>query len=174
VESLPRKRLKALFVKSMYTRSLLLKLKYILILTVFFCSLPYTALANSDLVFPRSVGSLVTQSSCIDLDIEIADTDQHREQGLMFRDTLAPNAGMLLDYQNNQYVTLWMKNTRLPLDMVFIDADGTIRHIHQNAIPYALDYIFSKVKVRYALEVNAGFVDNYALQIGDTFQLKAC
>lgn len=158
----------------MYAQSLLRKLKYILFLTVFVLSLSHPALANSDLVFLRGVGALVAQTGCIDLDLEIADTDQHREQGLMFRENLAPNAGMLLDYQNNQYVTLWMKNTRLPLDMVFIDADGTIRHIHQNATPYALDHIFSKEKVRYALELNAGFVDSYALQIGDTFQLKVC
>src|SRR5579863_1451655 len=67
--------------------------------------------------------------------IEIADTDASREKGLMFRTSLAPDAGMLFDFHHEEIATFWMQNTLIPLDMVFIGEDGTVKTIHVNARP---------------------------------------
>src|SRR4051794_6180096 len=67
--------------------------------------------------------------------IEIADTNATRERGLMFRTALAPDAGMLFDYHHEQQTAFWMQNTLIPLDMVFISADGVVKTIHVDARP---------------------------------------
>ena len=77
-------------------------------------------------------------------------------RGLMFRRHLAPNAGMLFDFHHSRPVTFWMKDTILPLDMIFIRADGTIRAIHANAAPYSETPIPSAGPVRAVLEINGG------------------
>lgn len=71
----------------------------------------------------------------IPVQVEIADDLQERAQGLMFRKTLAPGTGMLFVYQEPAPVSFWMRNTLIYLDMIFIDAQGVIRHIHPNARP---------------------------------------
>ena len=67
--------------------------------------------------------------------------DAARARGLMFRRHMAADHGMLFDFEQDQPVTMWMKNTYLPLDMVFIAADGTVRHVHANAVPMSTDTI---------------------------------
>ncbi|AUM75582.1 hypothetical protein CYR75_07080 [Paracoccus jeotgali] len=71
----------------------------------------------------------------ISITVEIADTPETRAQGLMMRPSLAPRTGMLFIYEAPGPMSFWMKNTLIPLDMIFIDASGVIRHIHENAIP---------------------------------------
>lgn len=67
--------------------------------------------------------------------VEIADTEAARARGLMFRRELAPGTGMLFIYDDPRPVSFWMRNTLIPLDLVFMDAAGVIRHIHRNAVP---------------------------------------
>ena len=67
--------------------------------------------------------------------VEIADDDRERAQGLMYRRSLAADRGMLFDFKTERSVSFWMRNTYIPLDMIFIRADGTILNIHQRAIP---------------------------------------
>jgi len=89
--------------------------------------------------------------------IEIADTADERARGLMFRESMAADAGMLFDYGSDQEgVAFWMRNTPLPLDMIFIRADGTITQIAADTTPYSLEPIPSTEPVRFVLEVNAG------------------
>ena len=68
--------------------------------------------------------------------VELADDHDSRAQGLMFRDELALSAGMLFVYERPQELSFWMRNTRIPLDMIFIDSAGVVQHVHENAIPF--------------------------------------
>jgi uncharacterized protein len=89
-------------------------------------------------------------------------------QGLMFRRALAAEAGMLFDYGSPQPIAMWMKNTLIPLDMIFIANDGKIVDFHERAVPMSLDTIETKVPARAVLEVNAGTVARLGVQVGDT------
>ena len=100
-------------------------------------------------------------------EVEVAATPAARAQGLMFRRSLAPQAGMLFDFGRDEVVRMWMKNTFIPLDMVFIGGDGTVRSIVRNARPRSLDTISSRVPVRSVLELNGGESARIGLAPGD-------
>ena len=112
---------------------------------------------------------------CVDLaggavhryEVEVAATPGARAQGLMFRRKLAPKAGMLFDFGRDEVARMWMKNTFIPLDMVFAGGDGTVRGIVRNARPRSLDTISSRVPVRAVLELNGGEADRIGLAAGD-------
>jgi len=99
--------------------------------------------------------------------IELATDDVQREQGLMYRTRMAADAGMLFIYPHEQPVAMWMKNTNLPLDMLFIAADGHIRNISERAVPQSLTVISSEGAVKAALELNAGTVERLGIKPGD-------
>jgi len=99
--------------------------------------------------------------------IELARTPAQRQQGLMFRERLAADAGMLFDYDRPQPVAMWMKNTYVPLDMIFIDGAGIITHISKRAVPLSLQPISSNGPVRAVLEVNGGITDHLGIRVGD-------
>lgn len=88
--------------------------------------------------------------------VELADTPEARAKGLMFRRSMPPDHGMLFDFEVEQPVAFWMKNTPLPLDMLFIDARGVIARIEADATPYSETPIPSGRPVRAVLELNAG------------------
>jgi uncharacterized membrane protein (UPF0127 family) len=102
--------------------------------------------------------------------IEIADTPQEQQRGLMFRQELAADAGMLFDYGTERKVSFWMQNTYIPLDMVFIGADGVVKHIHANAKPLDPTSIPSKEAVRFVLEIPGGRAAEIGLKDGDRFE----
>lgn len=79
--------------------------------------------------------AILTNSGVVTFDVEIADTADERARGLMFRRDLASNHGMLFVYEEPQAVSFWMRNTYIPLDMIFVNARGVIRHIGANARP---------------------------------------
>ncbi|KQT53206.1 hypothetical protein ASG43_18440 [Aureimonas sp. Leaf454] len=120
----------------------------------------YTAMAGS-------AGTLVTQSAQHSIDVEVADTPDEREYGLMNRQSMPADAGMLFDFEADRPVTMWMKDTYIPLDMVFMDAGGRITRIAANAQPLSLDLIESGGPVRYVLELNGGAAARYGLKAGD-------
>lgn len=99
--------------------------------------------------------------------VEFAATEQQREVGLMFRKSLAPDAGMLFDYQAPQPVAMWMKNTLIPLDMLFIGADSRVSRIAERAVPHSLTTIESGGPVRGVLELNAGTASRLVIKVGD-------
>lgn len=88
--------------------------------------------------------------------VEIAADDASRETGLMFRTHMAPDAGMLFDFHTPQPTQFWMENTVLPLDMLFVRADGTIARIKANATPYSRENIPSGEPIQLVIELNAG------------------
>lgn len=91
---------------------------------------------------------------------------QHR-QGLMFRESLADNAGMLFIFPREEKQVFWMRNTLIPLDMLFIRRDGTIDHIHHSAKPLDEARITSDGKALAVLELNGGTSDTYGIREGD-------
>ena len=102
--------------------------------------------------------------------VEIADEPAERSKGLMFREELADDAGMLFDFHAEQTVSFWMQNTLIPLDMIFIGADGVVKTIHVNARPLDPTSIPSQVPVRYVLEIPGGRSTEIGLEPGDTVE----
>src|SRR5262249_29729412 len=99
--------------------------------------------------------------------VELARTSEERAVGLMFRTAMAPERGMLFAYDREQPVSMWMKNTFIPLDMLFIRADGRIANIAEWTTPRSLDEIASKGPVKAVLELNGGTAARLGLKPGD-------
>jgi uncharacterized membrane protein (UPF0127 family) len=99
--------------------------------------------------------------------VEMADTDERRTLGLMHRRTMAADAGMLFDFKRDGPVSMWMRNTLIPLDMLFMDRTGLVTHIHERAVPMSETIIESNGSVRAVLELNGGTVQRLGLKIGD-------
>jgi hypothetical protein len=99
--------------------------------------------------------------------VEIARTTEERARGLMFRDRLAPDGGMLFVYRADQPVSMWMKNTLIPLDMLFIARDGTIRSIAERTVPLSETIIPSPGAVGAVLEINGGTAERLGIRPGD-------
>ena len=101
------------------------------------------------------------------IDVEIADTPQEKAQGLMFRTHLDDKSGMLFAYDTPQEITMWMRNTYIPLDMVFIRADGTVHRIEARTEPLSEDIIASRGDVTACLELAGGAAERLGLKPGD-------
>jgi len=99
--------------------------------------------------------------------VELANTKEEREEGLMFRTALAPDAGMLFDFKTVEPVVMWMKDTYLPLDMLFIAKDGRIIRIAERTVPFSLAMISSGEPVLAVLELNGGTAARLHLKPGD-------
>ena len=99
--------------------------------------------------------------------VEIADTEPAREKGLMFRKNLPDGHGMLFDFKREQDVSFWMKNTYIPLDMFFIQGNGRILRIAENAKPLSTDLIPSEGPVLAVLEVIGGTAHRLGIRPGD-------
>jgi len=102
-----------------------------------------------------------------------ANDEQSRVTGLMFQETLPENAGMVFDFGETVIATMWMRNTILPLDMIFFDENGRVVKIAENTKPFSLDIISSEKPARYVLEVNGGIAKKLDLNIGDQVELGA-
>jgi uncharacterized membrane protein (UPF0127 family) len=100
-------------------------------------------------------------------DIELAVTDKERETGLMFRKQVPEGYGMLFDFRQDQVVSMWMENTYVSLDMIFIGSDGRIASIARDTKPLSRDIISSGGPVRAVLEVVAGTCRQLGIQPGD-------
>jgi uncharacterized protein len=103
--------------------------------------------------------------------VEVAATPDQRERGLMQRQAMALNAGMLFVFDRDAPVAFWMKNTLISLDMLFIRSDGTIAHIHERAKPLDETAIPSRGSIRYVLEINGGLARTLGIRPGDQVTL---
>jgi uncharacterized membrane protein (UPF0127 family) len=110
---------------------------------------------------------LQTESGPHRFNVEIAQTEEERRIGLMYRRNLADNAGMLFVYDEPQPILMWMKNTYIPLDMIFIDAGGKVLRIERRTEPFSTDPIPSGGPVQGILEVKAGTTESIGLKPGD-------
>ena len=119
---------------------------------------------------------IISQTGKTTLAIEVVKTEAERERGLMYRTELDENSGMLFIFQQTGIKTFWMKNTLIPLDMLFIDTDKKIIHIEKNVPPCKSDPcpVYSSGKpVFYVLEVNGGFADRHKITEGNNIVLPS-
>ena len=99
--------------------------------------------------------------------VEVARTPQQQEQGLMFRQSLGDNAGMIFPYDPPQVASFWMKNTLIPLDMIFIRPDRTIARVAENTVPLSPDPVSAGEPVSAVLELRGGRAAELGVKAGD-------
>jgi uncharacterized membrane protein (UPF0127 family) len=131
------------------------------------CALMLVSAATLAANLPRDTLLVETGSSQYRFDVEIADDPAERAEGLMYRETLADNAGMLFLYPKPQPVQFWMKNTPLSLDIAFVRGDGTIARIAESTTPMSEELIPSGEPVVAVLEVKAGIMRQLGIVAGD-------
>lgn len=102
--------------------------------------------------------------------VEIADTDEERTRGLMFRESMASDRGMLFKFPDERERSFWMRNTYIPLDIVYIDATGRIVSIARHTVPFSEASIPSYGAAKGVLEVNAGTADRLGIRPGDRIE----
>lgn len=114
--------------------------------------------------------TIVTASGRHVFQVEMARTPDERAKGLMFRRFMPADRGMLFDFERVEPVAMWMQNTYIPLDMVFIRADGTVARVHERAEPLSTRTIPSGEPVLSVLELNGGIAEKIGLKAGDRIE----
>ena len=122
--------------------------------------------------FPRTTLDIAAQGHDDHFDVWVADTPLRQEQGLMFVRDLPASEGMLFPQESPQVAHFWMKNTYIPLDMVFVGEDGRIAKIIANARPFSLDVLSSDVPVIAVLEIRGGEAQQLRIRVGDKVSWK--
>ena len=115
---------------------------------------------------PQSL-SIITEEGEVGFTVLFADTDTERARGLMFRDALPDDEGMLFDFGTVRPVSMWMRNTLIPLDLLFISEEGIVNKIIVNAQPHSLRPLPSDFPVRAVLEVRGGLTGERGIMPGD-------
>lgn len=113
----------------------------------------------------------ITVENKLNITAKLAKTEKEKQTGLMYIKTLPQNQGMLFLYENEP-VSMWMKNTYIPLDMLFINSKNEIVQIEHMAKPLSLDIISSNSLVKYVLEINGGVAKKQNLKIGDKVNIS--
>jgi uncharacterized membrane protein (UPF0127 family) len=137
-----------------------------ILLILMFIGLPLVAAVRAPAAEQGTL-EIVTKSGVRPFSVELAVTDDERTKGLMFRKDIPEGYGMLFDFKQDQMVTMWMKNTFVSLDMIFIKHDGRIARIAENTTVQSEDIITSGQPVRAVLEVAAGTAKKYGIAPGD-------
>ena len=114
-----------------------------------------------------SIVEIKSAHAHIRLNVEVADSAEERAIGLMHRESLRYNSGMWFIYETPRTVAFWMRNTHIPLDMIFVDQYGEVQKIHMNAPPMDETPIPGGENIQFVLEVNAGLSERYGLGAGD-------
>lgn len=104
--------------------------------------------------------------------VEIAQTDDEKAKGLMGRESLPPGNGMWFVFEAPQVMQFWMKNTSIPLDILFVGSDMKVISIFENAVPFEEKMIAPEAPAQYVLEINAGQVAKYGIKKGDAVQKR--
>ena len=130
-----------------------------------------TSISDLEHYDQRSISIKKSNEEIIKIKVLIADTNKKTKQGLMHIESLPDNVGMLFIFKPSRKVSMWMKNTPQSLDILFIQSDGKIVNIVKNTVPYSLKSIASKGRVKWVLEVKAGFTDKQSIEVNDQLLL---
>lgn len=122
--------------------------------------------------YTRSVAFLAEGDTVSTIEVAIADDDRERSQGLMDVRSLPTSKGMLFIFEGEEPRSFWMANTPLPLDIIFVNADGEIVRIHHNAKPFSQENYVSGKPAKYVIEVNAGYTILHDIQEGMKVGIK--
>ncbi|MGH6915784.1 MAG: DUF192 domain-containing protein [Geminicoccales bacterium] len=123
--------------------------------------------ASAEITFETAPLTIDSGGDRFEFQVEVATTPEQRRRGLMFRETLEDDHGMLFDFERSAPVTMWMRNTYVSLDMLFIDADGRIHRIVTDTQPLSDAAIGSGRPVRAVLELRAGMTAELGIEPGD-------
>lgn len=148
---------------------------FVLVMALSACKNDTKSIKQTEVTFKKE-GELTiykaTDSTTITLDIEIADTEYDRETGLMYRSSMGNKQGMLFVFNNEQPRYFYMKNTQIPLDIIYIGADRKIVSFQKNTKPFDESSLPSNKPAQYVLEVNAGLVDSWNVRVGDSITFR--
>ena len=150
-----------------------MKFVFFLMLAVFTTACQPEAAENEPVVFQKESVRIIKRESGrpeTALTVEIADTEAKRRRGLMYRTSLADDAGMLFLFPVRKRISMWMANTSVSLDMIFLDEQGKIREIVENTVPFSHDEIRSEKSVKGVLEIKAGQAKRLDIQKGDKLE----
>lgn len=115
--------------------------------------------------------TIKTQKGDVIFKVEEAQKPEELSKGLMFRESLAENSGMIFDLSNvSNQIAMWMKNTKISLDMLFVNANGKIFFIYENAQPMSEELIIAPEPATFVIELNAGDVKKHGIKVGDFIQ----
>ncbi|WP_297693213.1 DUF192 domain-containing protein [uncultured Eudoraea sp.] len=151
---------------------------FILITTAFLLGgckeTPKSAVKTEPITFTKegelSIYKAQSDSLIVSYSIEIAETDYETQTGLMYRESMETDQGMFFIFPDVLYHSFYMKNTKIPLDLIFIDQELKIASYKENAQPMDETGLSSEVPVQYVLELNAGQREKYSLEIGDRIE----
>ena len=128
--------------------------------------------AQTEIKMRRDTLTLHTAGGAHRIDIEVAETDREQQHGLMFRQSLGDSEGMLFPYQKPRELTMWMRNTFISLDMIFIRGDGTVHRVADDTEPFSERIISSEGDVMAVLEMKAGSARRLGIKPGDRVEYK--
>ena len=123
--------------------------------------------------FPRSQLLITTANDCLLFDIYIAESPRQRAQGLMYVRNMGEREGMLFLYAEAAEISMWMKNTLIPLDMLFLDAGMRVSSIHESAVPLSTAVISSGSPARGVIELNGGAAKRFGIEPGNQVTFPA-
>lgn len=126
-----------------------------------------SAAAAQLLTFDHDQLAVESETGVHKFDVELAISPEQRAQGLMFREQMPADAGMIFLYSTDQMITMWMKNTLIPLDMVFVAADGRVTLVAERAVPGSTATISSGQPARAVIELNGGTAARLKIKPGD-------
>ncbi|NNE22602.1 MAG: DUF192 domain-containing protein [Rhizobiales bacterium] len=145
----------------------MLRVAKFLTAAVLCCLIVLTAAGNAQDSMRVETVSVTTAKGVFKFQTEIADTEPARERGLMFRKTMPPDRAMLFHWGRPLVASMWMQNTYISLDMLFIADDGTVRFVAENTKPLSRDIVSAGIEVAGVLEVIAGTAQRIGLKPGD-------
>ncbi len=151
-----------------------LLLNFCLVLCTTACKNDKKVIKQTEVSFTKEgeLNIFKSDSTQVNLDIEIAETDFDIQTGLMYRNSMKDNQGMLFVFDDEEPRYFYMKNTQIALDLIFINKNKNIVSFQKNAQPFNETSLPSNAPAKYVLEVNAGLVDIWQLNIGDSLEYK--